>query len=416
MEFFQIIHFTLISISRAIFNYWYLMIIWIVFTLTVKMRRINFYTRDDSLSSFAKLIESLFQGAVAGIVGSSVVVLLGLPIRMSIYLALLLPISILLSLLNIRYICFSYSATILGVLTLIFNGQKLGDIELPNIDINIFGLIALVGVFHLMESILIFFVGADHAIPIVSKRDDQIVMGHILQKVWPIPIAILFFAIGDISKGSIDMPLWWPLLKPVGVLSTAMYCVISPMIGILGYSSISFTETPKRRARKTSGLLFGYSVFLIGYSVFIQEGLVSSLLGIFFMAGIHEGIILFEHFMETRKPPIYTIPEKGVRILHVKEGGLAAKAGMKIGSVIYKVNGEELINTKHLKSIIANGLNFIWFETVNLEHKNATHEIVAFPAELEKIGLRLVPEEPRFILRYENLRNLGIMNLIKKKK
>ncbi|MBC7960660.1 MAG: PDZ domain-containing protein [Vallitaleaceae bacterium] len=411
----EIIHITLTAISKAVYNYWFLIVVGIVYFLAKKIRSTNVYNIENAKSPSASLIEAVLQGIVVGIVGSLIIVILGLPVELSSYLMFLLPISLVLSLINIRYICFSYSASLLGVLALTFNGQTVFGIVLPDIAISISGLLALVGILHLMESLLIYFVGADDCMPIVSKKDGRIVQGHILQKYWPIPIAVLFATTGVASGDTVAMPDWWPLLKTPQLITGAFYLGLMPFVGVLGYSSVTFAEEPERRAKKTGRLLFGYSILLIGFSIFMGENFVLSLIGLVLMSVMHEGIILLEQHHERQKDPLYTLPEQGVRIMHVIQGGVAEKAGIRKGNIIRKINDLDIINAQHFREVMEKKLTFLWIETENFKREITTHEIKAYPVGLETLDMKILPENPRVLFKYENLSKVGILHMLRKR-
>jgi len=410
----EIVHITLIAISKSVYNYWFLMVVWIVYFLIKKMHLNNIYNLENSKSPISTLVEAVLQGIVVGIIGSLIIIITGLPIQLTIYIIYLLPISLLLSLIQVRYICISYSAAIMGLLALIFKGQNIMGITLPNIAINVTGLIALVGILHLMESILIFLVGAEDCMPIISKKENQIVQGHILQKYWPIPIAILFVTTGQATGGVIQMPDWWPILKPVQSMDL-IYFGLMPFVGVLGYSTVTFSEQPEKRAKKTGIMLFCYSLLILSVAIIAKEHLVLQILGLILMAGVHEAIMLIEQRHEKSNEPIYTLPDQGIRIMHVIRGGIAEKVGMKKGQIIRKINDFEVINTQHFLELMDEKWTFLWIETENLNKERNTHEIKAYPAGIDNLGIKILPEHPRILFRHENLKKVGIIDLIRHK-
>ncbi len=409
----EIIHLTLTAISKAVYNYWFLLVVVIVYFLSKKIRMTNIYNMEYAKSPVAALIESVLQGVVVGIAGSLMIVLLGLPIQFSYVLLFLLPISLLLSMVNLRYLCLSYSATILGFLALVFNGQSIWGWTLPSIEMNISGLIGLVGILHLMESILIYFVGAEDSMPIISKKDGQIVQGHILQKYWPVPIAMLFMASGMASGEGIQMPNWWPLLKSPGFMLGTFHLGLMPFVGVLGYSTVTFSEEPEKRAKKTGLLLFGYSVLMIGLAIVAKDNLVLSVIGLLLMAIVHEGIMVVEQHQERVNRPIYTIPERGIRIMHIIQGGPADQAGLKKGNIIKKINDFDILNTQHFMEVMEKKFTFLWIEAENFKKEIKVHEIKAYPAGLESLGIKILPENPRVLIKYENWRKVGFVDLLK---
>lgn len=409
----EIIHITLIAISKSVYNYWFLMVVWTVYFLIKKIYKTNIYNVENAKSPLGSLIESVLQGILVGIIGSLMIILTGLPLNSTVYIIYLLPISLVLSLIQVRYICISYSAAVMGLLALIFNGQTVAGYVLPNIDINVSGLITLVGILHLMESLLIYFVGADDCMPIICKKEGKVIQGHILQKYWPIPLAILIATAGKASGSVIQMPDWWPILKPSNLILNSLYFGLMPFVGVLGYSTVTFSEQPEKRARKTGIMLFLYSMLIISIAILAKEDWVLMVIGLVLMAVLHEAIMLLEQRYEKRNEPIYTVPERGIRIMHVIQGGIAEKVGMKKGQIIKRINDLEVINTQHFKELMDNKWTFMWIETENLKHELNTHEIKAYPAGLDNLGIKILPENPRVIFKYESLKKVGVLDLLK---
>jgi len=411
----QVVHITLVSIAKAVFNVTFIIVMFIIYFLIRKLQLANIYNIENSQSSISQLIEVSLQGTIVGIIGSLIIVAVGIPVHFTIYLSLLLPISLVLSLINVRYICFSYSAAIMGILALIFNGQTIFGITLPNINISITGLIALVGVLHLMESLLIYFNGANNCIPIISKMNNQVIQGHILQKYWPIPISVLFVTTGYVTGESIQMPDWWPILKNPAYMATPLYYGLISLVGALGYSSVTFTEEPEIRSKKTAKMLFVYSLGILIIAIIAKENKLLQLFGLFTMSIMHEGIILIEQKQERKKDPIYTLPKKGVRIMYTLEGSVAEKIGLKRGDIIKKINDIEILNKEHFKEIMNKKFTFLWIEIQNLKDEYKVYEYKAYPNGIDYLGVKILPENPRIFFNINQVEEIGIYQLIKKR-
>ena len=411
----EIIHITLLSIARAVFNLTFIIVLFIVYFLIKKIQLANVYSLENAKAPLVHLLEVALQGTIVGVLGSFIIILIGLPIHFTMYLALLLPISLLLSLINIRYICFSYSASIIGLLALILNGQTIFNITLPDLQINITGLIALVGILHMMESLLIFFSGANDQIPIISKKNNQIIQGHIMQKYWPIPIALLFVASGTASGGVIQMPDWWPLLKSPEYIGMPIYYGLMSLVGALGYSSVTFTEEPQVRSKKIAKMLFSYSLLILSIAILAKDKIWLHLLGLLIMAFMHEGIIVYERWQESVKKPIYTLPQKGIRIMYTHEGGIGEEIGLQTGDIIKKVNDIEIADKAHFREVMAKRFTYLWIEIQNLKNEIKVIEYKAYPNGIDNLGIKILPSNPKILFKYDQLGNIGIYHLIKKR-
>ncbi|MGB9809342.1 MAG: PDZ domain-containing protein, partial [Caldanaerobacter sp.] len=143
------------------------------------------------------VLDSVFYGVIAATIGSLIMVFLGITIE-NIGLQYVWPLAILLMFISPRYICFSYSGGIVSLVSLIFGTPK---ISVP-------ALMAIVGILHLMESLLIYIDGWRIPTPIFIKlKDGRIAGGFTMQKFWPIPFAALtVVSAANISGELIHMP------------------------------------------------------------------------------------------------------------------------------------------------------------------------------------------------------------------
>lgn len=400
-RFLEILRLILANTSSAVFDYWFIFVIIIVYFLLKKIYYTNIYNTENVRHPIVCLLEVVLQGIFVGILGSILIVGLGIPIQLSIYLIYLLPISLLLSLFHMRLICISYSAAILGFFSMVVKG----------IGLDAAGLIAIVAVLHLMEGVLIFFSGAKDCTPIISKKDGQIVQGHIIQKYWPVPFAILFISMGVASVDSIQMPFWWPIFKSVD--SGAMYFGLMPFLGVLSYGCVTFTQEPEEKVRKSGLIIIIYSLILIFISYFARDHQALCVIGLLLLGALHEFVSQIEQIFEERKAPIYTLPIQGIRIMDVIDGEAAHLVGIRKGDIIKKINDIVVKDVQHYIELMENKWTFLWIETENLQKQIRVFEIKAYPAGLENLGIRVLPEHPRVLFRYENIKKIGLIDLLK---
>ena len=186
-----------------------------------------------------RFLSAVLFGMIVGLVASFCIVLVGIPLD---YKAVLYiwPLAILLMFINKRYLCFSYSGGIVALSALLFGWP----------DINVPSIIALVGILHLMESLLILFDGYKDSLPIwVKHKDDNTVGAYLMNKVWPIPLVVLIAPEGimQAAEGAIAMPDWWPLFQQPGIEVLALF----PIVAVMGYSDIAITRTSRGRVKET---------------------------------------------------------------------------------------------------------------------------------------------------------------------
>ncbi|TEB17690.1 Cell division topological determinant MinJ [Pelotomaculum sp. FP] len=270
-------------------------------------------------------------GLLGGLAGSIVMVVIGLTLSES-GLIYLWPVAILLMLINMRFLCFSYAGGVLA----------LSNLTLGFPDINVPQIIALVAVLHMVESFLILASGHLGAVPAYIKgHGGKVTGGFTLQKFWPIPIVVLAVVTGGTVENGINMPEWWPLLKTgvPGNPQDLIYALL-PVVAGLGYGDIATARSPQEKSRLTALFLGAYSLTLLVLAVLAQHSETLALAAAVFSFLGHEAVIFAGRRIEIVKPPLYVPPEKGVRLLDVQPGGAAWQAGLRSGDVILALNGE----------------------------------------------------------------------------
>lgn len=148
---------------------------------------------------------TVFYGFIGGIVGSNLLSFIGLTLN-DVSLDILWMVAIGLMFIQGRFICFAYAGGLIALSSLIFGWPHT----------NVPQLIALVAVLHLIESLLIAISGHYASFPMLLKKSDgQVVGAFNLQNFWPLPLAMLLFIVApDGYQQGVNMPEWWPLLKP----------------------------------------------------------------------------------------------------------------------------------------------------------------------------------------------------------
>ncbi|GAV22817.1 PDZ domain-containing protein [Carboxydothermus pertinax] len=269
-------------------------------------------------------------GIVGGMSGSLVLVFLGIALNEA-GLSYLWPLAILFMLINPRFLCFSYAGGVVSLAYLIFGFPK----------VNVAQIAALVGVLHLVESVLISIGGHLGARPEYFKiKTGQIVGGFVLQRFWPIPLAALVVVTQlPQTTGGIQMPDWWPLIKSSETTPNLMYSLI-PVVAGLGYGDMVITRYPEEKSKLSAMYLGAYSIILIFLAMLSMKFTVISWFAALFMPLGHEAVIYWGRKLEEGRP-LFVNPENGVgvMVLGVNPGSIADSAGLKTGDVILTVNG-----------------------------------------------------------------------------
>lgn len=417
--FFQVVYTTLQAVATAIFHPWFLIVIYLIYKMYKKNGDMEIATLLFTRQKIGnKMIQSILSGILIGISASILLVVIGFPIHLSEYMVFLLPVAILLAMINFRYLCFSYAGGILGFLSFIFRGQMFLGYKLPDINLDIPGIIALVGILHFMESLLIFLEGAEDSIPIIINKEGKFASAYMMQKYWPLPFALLVMEVMTaIPQGSIEMPNWWPLMKniiekPGGVLVYSIY----PITAVLGYGDIAVSTTPEQKSRRTALSLMGYSLVLLVTAIFAPNRLWLQGLGVILMPVLHELLIVQSQKRERYAKPLYVYPDKGVRILDLKPEGLGEKLGLKRGDIVLKINGIEIENYLHMKAVLNNYFTFLWVDILGIDGKHRCIEHQAYPLGINDLGIIPLIEEPLAVYRLENMESVGLLKMFTGKK
>ena len=118
-------------------------------------------------------MSSILYGLLGGLFGSVILLLVGLSLD-NIGIVYLWPVAIFLFLFNPRFLCFAYAGGIIAVFSLFLRSllpayPVLGEIKVLAgiMEIHLPSLLALVGILHLTESLLIYLSGHRGASPFI---------------------------------------------------------------------------------------------------------------------------------------------------------------------------------------------------------------------------------------------------------
>lgn len=319
---YQILYFTIIDIMNTFKSPFFILVLTVIYLQYYKIGKLEKENLGYRRSPFSKLVISTIWGVLGGIITTIIFIYMGI-VAIPLEFMYILTVSIVLSLINTRFMCFSYGGSVISLVSLLFGFPK----------IHISQVMSIVAVLHIVESLLIFFDGKSSLLPIFIESNDRIIGGFNMNRFWPIPFVIF---IGD------------SLIHPI------------TLIAILNYGDYSVTSYPKRKVIKTSIILFLYSIILLYISKNVDNQYIPPLFALFG----HEFIILQNKFIEEKKIPIFTPLNKGVKVVYVEPKSIAFKLGVKIGDVVLKINGLETNNNKdldHIMKISSNSYKILLF-------------------------------------------------------
>lgn len=332
------------------------------------------------VSIWSLVINSVLFGIIAGIIISIPMTLLGITFSTDMGIQYLILLSVLLMFIEPRFLCFSYSGGIISLVSLIFG--------LKGIDVT--GIMVLVGLLHLLESLLIFTDGYRGAIPVKMEREDgSTVGGFMLQRFWPIPIAITVFEGFASASSGIATPSWWPLLSPYidpSRVKEAMFMVM-PLAAILGYSDFTSSHLPEAKSRESSFRLALFSLVLIALSIISSRVYIFKYIAAIFAPVAHELLIMYERKLEIAGKQLFAPVDRGIKVLDTIPEGPAEKMGVKPGDTVMSINNWPVNNENDVQNFFKEYINYIWVEILDIKGKTRTCEYRDYRDGIENLGI-----------------------------
>ncbi|WP_294181093.1 PDZ domain-containing protein [uncultured Clostridium sp.] len=400
----MILFYTLKSIAFALTEpYLILVLAVLVFALyrrnrqTVVMQKM--IIGEGINSPFELTISQIVIGIFGGILASVIMSYLGIVFDENSAVDLIFLASIVFMFFNVRFICFAYSGAVLGFLSLALTVSS-QTFNIPNLDflkIDVVALMSMVAILHFVEGILIILDGRTGSIPVFSSKEGNIVGGFALQRYWTIPVAIFFMIHNKTMIGSswqVSVPNWWPLINssiPYGVLKSAVLSLV-PFYAVMGYNSVTFTRNTKEKSFLSGVLLILYSIALFGIAQLAVLNIWLKFLAVIFAPIAHEGIIMFQRYLEIRGTPKYVSTSEGMMVLVVAPNSPASEMGIKSGDLLVEINNEKIENEDKIAEVIKECSNFIWFK-VKKEAGNFEQVSYSKMNEDKKLGIVFVPRK-----------------------
>lgn len=343
----QVFSMTVLVVLRALLNPFFLLVVvlvWSQYRRMLKMKESLFGLQESALRTSGV---ALIYGILGGFLGSFLMVIFGVTIN-EVGIGWLWVIALVLMLFSPRFLCFSYAGGVLALISLLTGYPQ----------VNIPGLMGLVAVLHLVESLLILLSGHRDPLPVYVRNPAGRVVGAFnLQKFWPIPLAVMTILTGvaqQLPGGFIQMPEWWPLIRPWGVTpSSDLTYSLLPVIAALGYGELAITCLPRERTKRSACHLAVFSLILLGLAVLASHLPQLSILPALFSPLGHELLIFLGRRDELHGRPRFVDPPRGVMVLDVVKGSPADRAGIRSGDLIMTVGGCQVNSRWELAQVLA---------------------------------------------------------------
>ncbi len=375
-------------------------------------------------SPFELTISQIVIGIFAGTLASLMMSYLGIVFDENSAVDLIFLLSIVFMFFNQRFICFSYSGSVLGIVSIVL-GFFAVTLKMPNLDllkIDIVALMSMIAVLHFVEGLLIIIDGNTGYIPVFTNRDGKIIGGFALQRYWALPVA-LFFVLHNTSNigvsWQVPMPNWWPLIKnslPSSILKSAVVALV-PFYGMIGYNSITFTRDKKEKTLISGSLTIIYSLALFGLAQLATLNIYFKILVLIFAPLAHEGIIIFQRQIELKGSPKYISSEDGIMVLEVAPNSPANEMGISTGDLLVEVNSKKVESEEKIIEVIKETSSFIWFKVKKVTGK---FEEVSYNKmnNSKKLGIVFVPKgvpKDSMVVKLDGTRFGEILDKIKNK-
>jgi len=302
---------------------------------------------------FNTLISTFF-GLLGGLIGSIIFIHFKITINPEDFY-FILPLALGLSLIHPRFICFSYAGGIITLISLIFN--------YPNI--NIPGILMIIGVLHLVESFLILIDGNRMSIPIFMERKGQIVGGFMLNRFWPVPFTVF------INGNNI---------------------YLATIIAVLGYGDYALTNYPEKKSKETAAILSIFSITLIVFAKLSVYHTIFKYIGAIFSPLGHEIVIKIGRKKEESGEYIFKSVSHGVKVLDTLPDSIGKAMNLKPGDIILSLNGNRVYSNWDIADILEYRPNYIGMEIIQREEGIITKEFEDYKNGISNLGIITVSD------------------------
>lgn len=329
---------------------------------------------------------TVWSGLVMGLLVSVAAVALGISLPPDAVICIWI-VSLVLMLFRVRFLCFAYSIGLLGIIQFIFSffpdalqAGTAGRLVTALREMDIPALLVLAGLLHLAEALLARWQGARLASPLfLEGKRGKVVGGYQLEAFWPLPLFLLVPS----AAGTGDLP-WQPLLGGgLGLVSLPV---------IIGFSEMTQSLLPARKAARTAGRLLAYSVVLLGVSLLASVWSPLTLVAALLALLLHEGLNWYSALEERSTSPMFVHPPAGRKVLAVLPGSPAEELGILPGEVLLKVNGVLLTEASQLHDALRMNPAYCKLEVQNREGESKYLQRPIYAGDHHQLGMILVPD------------------------
>jgi len=166
------------AFAQAITGFLYVLMVLVAYVNIKVHAQLEYQWLGDSKETLRnRIMELMLLGMLVGLLASLIIVGLGIVVDAA-CLMIIWPLTLLFSLVLKEQMSFAYAGTIAGLSSLLFGWPK-ADLA---------AILALVGLMHLIEGLLITINAKKAIVPVVIKdKEDNPAAAFVLDRTWPIP-------------------------------------------------------------------------------------------------------------------------------------------------------------------------------------------------------------------------------------
>lgn len=307
---------------------------------------------------------------------------------------LLWGVTAVLILFRLRFLCLAYAAGVLGIVGALLEWFPQGADTaaagwlytwMERVDAP--GLLALAGVLHLAEALLIRHQGNLASSPLFfeSKR-GRVMGGFQIYGFWPVALFLLVPVQGG---GGFALP-WEPLFGTGGAASG---WTILAVPAVLGFTQRTWTRLPEEKTRRTSGVLLLYAAIVVLLALAAHWVRPLLIVAAVVTIVLHEALIWLGNWEEAKRAPLFVHDSRGLKVLAVLPGTPAAEMGIRTGEIVAKINGVPVRTKDQLHQALQLNPAYCKMELLNLEGQVRFAGRAMFAGEHHQLGILLCPDE-----------------------
>jgi hypothetical protein len=355
------------------------------------MERRLFHVRIHGAAN--RLWQTVLWGIAGGVAVSVAMAFVGAGLQPSAILIVWI-VSLLAMLVRSRFACLAYAVGIAGIVQAIvswvpefaWSDGVLHTVADSIRRLDVAALLAIVALLHLLEAGYVRWFSQSGAGPLFYEgKRGKIVGGYQFQQFWPVPLFLLV----PLAGGGQALP-WTPLMD-AGVWAQGWTFLAFPVL--MGFSGRTVTRLPEDKTAATSGLLLVYSLLMLALAFLSYLWPPITIAASALCIVLHEAVIWFSRWDESRRSPLFVHSSQGLKILAVIPRSPAAELGIVAGEIIHKVNGSKVLTKEQLHHALTSNPAFCRLEIINLDGQNKFVQRALYSGEHHQLGLILAPDD-----------------------